>query len=68
MKKMLFLIAMIAVIEGCSSGGSKKPADVNTPNEAGVENANGNIPDTSNAIDLNTHKKDPAGASHDSLK
>ncbi len=31
-----------------------------TENPADIQNVNGNIPDTTNAIDIGTHKKDSA--------
>ncbi len=37
-------------------------------NEVGVPNVNGNIPDTTNSIDLSTHKKDTTMNPKDSVK
>ena len=58
---------MIFLIAGCKSN-DKKAVDKKTDNQAGVENVNGNIPDTSNAINLDTHKKDSSGTHADSAK
>jgi hypothetical protein len=65
MKKIFVVIAASAFIFSCSSKDEKTTGE--TKNEAGVQNVNGNIPDTTNAIDLSTSKKDTAGTS-DSLK
>jgi len=41
----------------CNSG-DKKADDTKTDSQVGVQNANGNIPDTTNAIRLSTDTKD----------
>ncbi|HUS02993.1 MAG TPA: hypothetical protein VMY77_14745 [Chitinophagaceae bacterium] len=56
MKKILVVIAAAAFIFSCASKDDKTTEE--TKNEAGVQNVNGNIPDTTNAIDLSTSKKD----------
>lgn len=67
MKRIILVISLISVICSCNSG--KKKADgTKSDTEVGVENANGNIPDTTNAIKLSTDKKDSAGAHKDSVK
>ena len=63
MKKILFIIAISAINFSCESKEEATPGD--TKNPAGVQNVNGNIPDTTNAIDLSTSKD---SASTDSLK
>jgi hypothetical protein len=68
MKKILVGTAIVFLIAGCNSNDKKKAIDEKTDNQAGVENVNGNIPDTSNAINLNTHKKDSSGTHADSAK
>ena len=65
MKKLLVIIAASAFIFSCAS--KEEETTEETKNEAGVQNVNGNIPDTTNAIDLSTSKKDTTGTS-DSLK
>ena len=56
-------MAASALIFGCAS--KEEETTEETKNEAGVQNVNGNIPDTTNAIDLSTSKD---SASTDSLK
>ena len=41
--------------------------DVEPYRQVGVENVNGNIPDTTNAIDLSTKKTDSSALKKDSL-
>lgn len=64
----MFIIGIVFVIYGCNSNGTKKADDTKTYNQTGVQNVNGNIPDTTNAIDLSTHKKDSTGKPSDSTK
>jgi hypothetical protein len=65
MKKLFVIIAASALIFSCAS--KEEETTEETKNEAGIQNVNGNIPDTTNAIDLSTSKKDSAVAG-DSLK
>lgn len=65
MKKLLVIIAASAFIFSCAS--KEEETTEETTNKAGVQNVNGNIPDTTNAIDLSTTKKDSA-QSADSIK
>lgn len=58
MKKIIFIIALSAGIFSCSSNDKKTTEDTKDKNEVGVQNVNGNIPDTTNAINLSTHKTD----------
>ena len=67
MKKLFFIIALFPVIFSCTSNNKKTTEDSKSPSEVGVQNANGNLPDTSNAINLSTHKKDTV-QSTDSIK
>lgn len=62
MKKLLVIIAASALISSCASKEEETTGETN--NEAGVQNVNGNIPDTTNAIDLSTSRD---SASTDSL-
>lgn len=55
MKKIL-LIAVSAFIFGCASKEEETTEETTSP--AGIQNVNGNIPDTTNSIDLSTTKKD----------
>lgn len=66
MKKIILIITISAGIFSCSSD-DKKVTDDKSKNEAGVQNDNGGIPDTTNAINLSTHKKDSA-QTKDSVK
>ena len=68
MKKIMVIIGIVYVVSGCNSADRKKTDDTKTYNQSGVQNVNGNIPDTTNAIDLSTHKKDSTGKLADSLK
>ncbi len=52
----------------CSSNDKKTNEDSKTKNEVGVQNDNGGIPDTTNAINLSTHKKDTTQKSKDTMK
>lgn len=51
----------------CNSNNTKKKKSTETYHQVGVPNVNGNIPDTTNAIDL-THKLDTMGKYKDSAK
>lgn len=64
MKKLLVIIAASAFIFSCSSKEEETTTE-GTKNEAGVQNVNGNIPDTTNSIDLSTSKD---SASADSIR
>ena len=61
MKKVI-ICATLFVFFGCSSDAKKTTTDDAKKNEVGVPNVNGNMPDTTNAINLSTHKKDSATA------
>ncbi|HEV8080462.1 MAG TPA: hypothetical protein VGP43_07115 [Chitinophagaceae bacterium] len=68
MKNILTITATSLLIIGCASNDKKTTEDAETKNEVGVQNPNGNIPDTTNAINLSTHKKDTTMNSKDSSK
>ena len=57
MKNFTLFAIITFCIYGCSSSDTKK-VDSKTNMEVGIPNANGNIPDTTNAINLSTQKKD----------
>jgi uncharacterized lipoprotein YajG len=65
MKKLFVIVAASALIFSCSS--KEEDTTEETSNPAGIQNVNGNIPDTTNSIDLSTSKKDSVVAG-DSLK
>ena len=68
MKKTFIIIALLQVFYSCNSD-EKKTTDVSkTKNEVGVQTDIGGIPDTTNAINLSTHKKDTVNNSKDSIK
>lgn len=66
MKKIL-IAASTLLIFSCTSSDKKTMEDSQHNNEVGVQNPNGIIPDTTNAINLSTHKKDTV-PSKDSLQ
>lgn len=69
MKKAFILIVLIATLS-CNSD-SKKDSSPEAGNSPGIQNANGNIPDTTNSINLTTsssEKKDTTEKSADSLR
>jgi hypothetical protein len=68
MKRMMLIICLVSFISGCNSSDTKKTDDTKTDSEVGVQNVNGNIPDTTSAIKLSTDKKDSTGARADSVK
>lgn len=68
MKKVVFMSIITSIIFSCSSNDKKTTTnDSKNNNQVGVPNVNGNIPDTTNAINLSTHKKDSTVAK-DSVK
>ena len=67
MKKMV-IAAFSLLIFGCNSNDKKTTEDTKSTNEVGVQNVNGNLPDTTNAINLSTQKKDTTMNPKDSLK
>ncbi|MBD0367421.1 MAG: hypothetical protein ICV53_15140, partial [Flavisolibacter sp.] len=57
MKKLVFMTAFASILASCNSGSSNsETADDNATRNPtpGIQNANGNIPDTHNAIGLST--------------
>ena len=61
------MIALSQVMYSCSSNEKKTTEDANK-NEVGVQNNNGGIPDTTNTINLSTHKKDTTQKFKDKMK
>ena len=59
MKQILVVAATLAIV-ACSSNSSDKKDDVSekSENQPGIQNVNGNIPDTTNAINLDKSKTD----------
>lgn len=64
--KKIFIAALALIIFSCNSG-DDKTEDTKDKNVVGVPNTDGTIPDTTNAIDLSTQKKDTT-QSKDSVK
>ena len=63
MKKISFILSLSVLLVACNSqktSNEKMGEDVEPYGNVGVENVNGNIPDTTNAINLGTHKVDSA--------
>lgn len=56
MKKIVLMAAAVSVFAACNGGGEGQGGDTDTGgvNAPGIENVNGTIPDTSNAIKLST--------------
>ena len=67
MKKRIGFFAIVSLLFiGCHSDNDMKYKDTEkngdtTKNPVGIENVNGNIPDTVNTIDIGTNKKDSTG-------
>jgi hypothetical protein len=62
MKKM-FTILFIAAVFSCNSDKNEKEDNSKEgANEPGIQNVNGNIPDTTNAINLDNDKRDSSTA------
>lgn len=64
--KNLFIVALVTLMFSCTSNDKKTTEETN--NQVGVSNVNGNIPDTTNSINLSTQKKDTSINHKDSLK
>jgi hypothetical protein len=59
MKKIFVATTIVSLFFSCTSSDKKNTTeDSKSQNEVGVSNVNGNLPDTTNAINLSTHKKD----------
>lgn len=65
--KKLFVATLTLILFSCGSN-DKKPTEDKSKNEVGIQNSNGNLPDTTNAINLSTHKKDTTMSVKDSSK
>lgn len=63
MKKLYPLFIVLFVFISCNNNKDKKTP---TYREVNVKNVNGNIPDTTNAIDLSTKKSDTGLSKKDS--
>lgn len=61
----LIFVSTIFIFTSCKNNKEKKTP---TYNEVNVKNVNGNIPDTTNAIDLSTKKTDSAKGITDTTK
>lgn len=66
--KFIFIPLFVFTFFSCTSNSSKSVEDTGSKIETGVQNVNGNIPDTTNSINLSTHKKDTVLKSKDSVK
>lgn len=65
MKRIFLNTVVIVTLVACNSNSTKKADSdsIKTYHEVGVPNVNGNIADTTNAIDL-THQLDTIGKKH----
>ena len=68
MKKILSILGVVAVLGSCTSQDTKTTEASKSSIETGVQNSNGGIPDTTNAINLSHHKQDSTGKRVDSSK
>ncbi len=73
MKKSMGFLTMAFFFIGCNSDNDMKYKDtdkkeVKTENPVGIQNVNGNIPDTTNTIDIGNSKKDTTIKAEDSPK
>ena len=69
MKKLFILYIFSISLLACNSNNksnSKAGEKVEPYNKAGVQNVNGNIPDTTNTIDLSPEKVDSTATKSDS--
>ena len=69
MKKSLIGFATVFVFISCNSNknnNEKVGKDIDPYRQVGVENVNGNIPDTTNSINLSTKKVDSVNVHKDS--
>lgn len=63
MKKISFILSLSLLLFACNSNktsNEKRGEDVDPTQNVGVDNVNGNIPDTTNTINLSTNKVDSA--------
>lgn len=68
MKNYIFLILVcFTAAFGCGNDSSQKNENTASPNAAGVENVNGNLPDTSNAVTLEQPPRNDSSKLKDSL-
>ena len=65
--KKIFIAAIVLILISCQSNETTTEGTKNS-NQVGVPNVNGNIPDTTNAINLSTQKKDTTAKSKDSMR
>ncbi len=65
--KKIFIAAIVLILISCQSNETATEGTKNS-NQVGVPNVNGNIPDTTNAINLSTQKKDTTAKSKDSMR
>ncbi len=69
MKKLLFIL-LVAGIFSCDSNKKVDVEETESTQEIqpGIQNVNGNIPDTSNSISLDNNKTDSGVVNKDSLR
>jgi hypothetical protein len=62
MKKLLAILLIAGIISCNSDKNEKEDKSKEGANEPGIQNVNGNIPDTTNAINLDNDKRDSSTA------
>ncbi len=65
MKKLL-AIALVLSVLSCNSK-KETEVDESSQNQPGIQNVNGNMPDTANSINLDNNKTDSATVKKDSI-
>ncbi len=65
--KNLLVIGMFLTVISCNSK-KEDEVDGSNANQPGVLNVNGNMPDTTNSINIDNNKTDSATAGRDSIK
>lgn len=69
MKKIFIAVLLYVSISSCNSGGdSEATGDTTGRNLPGMQNVNGNIPDTTNAISIDDDVQDTSGSSTDTTQ
>lgn len=70
MKKIFLAAGLITTICSCNSSDTDGSVTADTTNsyQPAIPNVNGNIPDTTNSISLDSDKKDTTGTAKDSTR
>jgi hypothetical protein len=68
MKNRFIYIGIIVLLAACNNSSTTTTTDDATPNQTGVQNVNGNMPDTSNSININATEHQDSSRVKDSVK